>query len=66
MTAGLANLIKEDKEDIIEQAVRYVCPGRVATFRQLGTVPVMGKREGNYFWDLDGRRLFDVHINGGT
>ncbi|MBN1534150.1 MAG: aspartate aminotransferase family protein [Spirochaetes bacterium] len=55
-----------DKEGIIELAVRHVCPGRVATFRQLGTVPVMGRRQGNYFWDLDGRRLFDVHINGGT
>lgn len=54
------------KENIIELASRYVCPNRIATFRQLGTVPVMGKREGNYFWDLDGRRLFDVHINGGT
>lgn len=56
----------ERKESIIELASRYVCPNRIATFRQLGTVPVMGKREGNYFWDLDGRRLFDVHINGGT
>jgi acetylornithine/succinyldiaminopimelate/putrescine aminotransferase len=55
-----------NKESIIELAVRHVCPGRVAVFKQLGAVPVMGKREGNYFWDLDGRRLFDVHINGGT
>lgn len=57
---------RTDKESIIELAARYICPNRVATFRQLGTVPVIGKREGNYFWDLDGRRLFDVHINGGT
>jgi len=55
-----------DKQEILELAARFVCPGRVDTFRQLGTVPVMGRREGHYFWDLDGRRLFDVHINGGT
>jgi len=54
------------KEDIVEQAVRYVCPDRVNTFKQLGAVPVMAQREGNYFWDMDGRKLFDVHINGGT
>jgi len=53
-------------QGIIDLAARYVCPGRVETFRMLGTVPVMGRREGHYFWDLDGRQLFDVHINGGT
>jgi glutamate-1-semialdehyde aminotransferase len=26
----------------------------------------MGRREGHYFWDVDERRLFDVHINGGS
>ncbi len=56
----------QNKENIIELASRYVCPGRVETFKMLGSVPVMGRREGNYFWDIDGRKLFDVHINGGT
>lgn len=55
-----------EKKSVVELAARYVCPGRVRTFEQLGRVPVMGRREGNYFWDLDGHRLFDVHINGGT
>ncbi|MCC6640067.1 MAG: aspartate aminotransferase family protein [Deltaproteobacteria bacterium] len=54
------------KQAILDLAARYVCPGRVDTFRLLGTQPVMGRREGHYFWDVDGRRLFDVHINGGT
>jgi acetylornithine/succinyldiaminopimelate/putrescine aminotransferase len=54
------------KESIIDLGARFVCPGRVETFRRMGTIPVMARREGNYFWDLDGRRLFDVHINGGT
>ncbi len=54
------------REDIVELAVKHVCPARVATFRMLGTVPVMGRREGSYFWDMDGRKLFDAHINGGT
>jgi len=54
------------KQQIIETAARHVCPHRVDTFKLMGTVPVMGRREGNYFWDMDGKKLFDVHINGGT
>jgi len=56
----------QDKENLIERASRYVCPERVEAFKMMGSVPVMGRREGNYFWDIDGRKLFDVHINGGT
>jgi len=59
-------ILSEDKSAVLERAARFVCPGRVNTFKWLGTEPVMGRREGHYFWDLDGRRLFDVHINGGT
>jgi acetylornithine/succinyldiaminopimelate/putrescine aminotransferase len=55
-----------EKEAVLEAARRYVCPGRIDAFQFLGSVPVMGRREGHYFWDLDGRKLFDVHINGGT
>ena len=55
-----------NKEKIIELAAQYVCPARVNTFKLLGTLSVMAKREGHYFWDMDGRKLFDVHINGGT
>ena len=54
------------KDDWIELAARHLCPHRVETFKQLGTVPVMGRRQGHYFWDMDGRKLFDAHINGGT
>ena len=56
----------DEKASVLERAAHYVCPGRVETFRMMGVAPVMGRREGHYFWDLDGRRLFDVHINGGT
>lgn len=57
---------RSDKQAVLEQAARYVCPGRIESFTMFGTPPVMGRREGHYFWDLDGRKLFDVHINGGT
>jgi putrescine aminotransferase len=57
---------KATKEEIVEIAARHVCPNRVDTFKQVGMLAVMAKREGNYFWDMDGNKLFDVHINGGT
>ena len=64
----IKNLMFEEnnKDDVVERASHFVCPDRVSTFKQLGAVPVIARREGNYFWDMDGRKLFDVHINGGT
>jgi len=59
-------LHKRDKQAIIDAAVKHVCPERIETFKLLGAVPVMDRREGCYFWDMDGRKLFDVHINGGV
>lgn len=58
--------VSERKQSVLKLAARFVCPDRVKTLEMLGSQPVMGRREGHYFWDVDGRRLFDVHINGGT
>jgi len=64
VNSGLAE--ECDKQAVIDAAAQYICPERVETFKMLGAVPVMARREGCYFWDLDGRKLFDVHINGGV
>jgi len=56
----------EDKRHILELSHDYVMPGRVRTFQGLGTPLVIGKREGYYIWDMDGHRLIDLHLNGGT
>lgn len=40
---------------IVPQALKNVIPEMC-----------MGKREGYYFWDMDGRKFLDIHINGGT
>jgi hypothetical protein len=55
-----------DKKQVLDQAERYVCPHRVRTFRALGVELVMDRREGYRIWDLDGRELFDFHLNGGV
>ena len=47
-------------------AREYVCPGKIDTFGQIGIDLVIGKREGPYIFDTDGKRLIDLHINGGV
>lgn len=55
-----------DKREIVNMAREYVCPGKIDTFGQIGVNIVIGRREGPYIYDVDGRRLIDLHINGGT
>lgn len=58
--------MSERKDKAFELATAHVCPGKVETFRGVGVDLVIGKREGPYLYDLDGRQLIDCHINGGT
>ncbi|MDQ6730623.1 MAG: aminotransferase class III-fold pyridoxal phosphate-dependent enzyme [Actinomycetota bacterium] len=45
---------------------RHVAPHRVDVWEAFGTQLVIGRREGYRLWDLDGRELIDLHLNGGT
>jgi acetylornithine/succinyldiaminopimelate/putrescine aminotransferase len=54
------------KQHTIELAERYVCPDRVRVMSGAGIDLVMGKREGYRIWDVDGRALIDIHLNGGV
>jgi len=44
----------------------YLMPARVAAWENLGVPLVIGRREGYRIWDIDGRELLDLHLNGGT
>lgn len=55
-----------NKAAVIERNRRFLNPHRVDTFERIGVSIVMGRREGYRFWDLDGRELLDLHLNGGT
>ena len=55
-----------DKQRVLDQAERFVCPHRVRTLRALGVDLVIGRREGYRLWDLEGRVLLDFHLNGGV
>lgn len=55
-----------EKRRVLDLAAAHVCPGRVRTLEAFGLDLVMERREGYRFWDLDGRELLDLHLNGGV
>jgi acetylornithine/succinyldiaminopimelate/putrescine aminotransferase len=57
---------QDDKQTIIQRFARHVSSGKVDFFTQVGFDLVIGRREGIYIWDLDGRRLINLHSNGGV
>lgn len=54
------------KEDILKKSLEHWNPGKTQEWINRDMALVIGKREGYYFWDLDGRKFLDIHINGGT
>ena len=63
---GLVRVSPSEKERVLELTRRYVAPHRVDVWDAFGTQLVIGRREGYRLWDLDGRELIDLHLNGGT
>nr|HID14893.1 aspartate aminotransferase family protein [Anaerolineae bacterium] len=60
-------IAQQPKEQIIKDYARYVSPGRVAVYRQMGVDFVPGRREGVWLWDVDGsRRLLNCRTSGGV
>lgn len=56
----------QEKSRILEQTREYLYPGRVERLLEGGIDLVPGRREGYRLWDVDGRELLDLHLNGGT
>lgn len=54
------------KEKSLERCLTYWNPGRTNAWREMGIDVMIGKREGYYFWDLNGARYLNLHLNGGT
>ena len=55
------------KKDVIDLFREHVSSGKAAFFRKYGMDFVMGRREGPYLWDMDGKkRLLNLHCNGGV
>jgi acetylornithine/succinyldiaminopimelate/putrescine aminotransferase len=54
------------KQEVLDKSIRYWNPGKTKFWLDTGVDLVMGAREGYIIHDVDGRRLIDLHINGGT
>lgn len=55
-----------DKKNVLDSAVKWWNPGKTKQWQLDGIDLVIGKREGYYFYDMNGKQLMDVHLNGGT
>lgn len=55
-----------EKLELLERSKEFWNPGKTRDWQDMGIDLVIDRREGYCLFDMDGRRLFDVHLNGGT
>ena len=55
-----------EKREFIEKSKTFWNPGKTQAWQDMGVDLVIDRREGYLLFDMDGRRLIDVHLNGGT
>jgi acetylornithine/succinyldiaminopimelate/putrescine aminotransferase len=56
----------ESKEDLLERSKRYWNPDKTQFWSDSGIPLVIDRREEYFIYDMSGKRLIDVHLNGGT
>ena len=56
----------ESKAQVLELAKKFWNPDKTQFWTDAGVDLVIDRREWYYLWDMSGRRLIDVHLNGGT
>ncbi|RLK51560.1 acetylornithine/succinyldiaminopimelate/putrescine aminotransferase [Alkalispirillum mobile] len=59
-------MTRTDKKAFLERTKKVWNPGKTADWQRMGVDIVIDRREGYCFWDLDGRRLINMHLNGGV
>ncbi|MGC9368180.1 MAG: aspartate aminotransferase family protein [Paracoccaceae bacterium] len=58
--------MSQAKIDFLERSKAFWNPGKTQDWIDMGVDLVIDRREGYYLYDMDGRRLIDLHLNGGT
>lgn len=58
--------MSEEKLDFLARSKEFWNPGKTQAWQDMGVDLVIDRREGYYLYDMDGQRLIDVHLNGGT
>src|SRR4051794_31358876 len=54
------------KEEVLEKSREYWNPGKTDFWVETGVPLVIDRREEYFIYDMSGKRLLDVHLNGGT
>ena len=57
---------KITREETVELHKKYLSKHKIPLYKEFNWDVVEGKREGVYFWDLEGKRYFDCHVCGGV
>lgn len=58
--------MSQEKLDFLDRSREFWNPGKTQDWQDMGVDLVIDRRERYYLYDMDGRRLIDVHLNGGT
>lgn len=58
--------MSQEKLDFLERSREFWNPGKTQAWQDMGVDLVIDRRERYFLYDMDGRRLMDVHLNGGT
>ena len=58
--------MSQEKLEFLERSKTFWNPGKTQDWQDMGVDLVIDRRERYYLYDMDGRRLIDVHLNGGT
>ena len=56
----------DSKQALFDTAIRYWNPDKTRFWQKAGIDLVIDRREGYFLYDMSGRRLIDLHLNGGT
>jgi acetylornithine/succinyldiaminopimelate/putrescine aminotransferase len=56
----------DSKADLLARSREFWNPDKTSFWVESGVDLVLDRREGYLIWDMDGRRLIDAHLNGGT
>ncbi len=58
--------MSEAKQEFLERSKEFWNPDKTQFWQDVGVDLVIDRREEYFLYDLDGRRLIDMHLNGGT
>ena len=56
----------ESKDEVLDKSREYWNPGKTDFWVEAGVPLVIDRREEYFIHDMSGKRLLDVHLNGGT